>query len=70
MLRVAAALDESRSQRIQEFTCARGRGRLIITIPQVRDLSLEQLAIRQNGSLFEEVFGLPVLLRPRRDDVS
>jgi exopolyphosphatase/guanosine-5'-triphosphate,3'-diphosphate pyrophosphatase len=70
MLRVATALDESRSQRISEFTCARERGRLIISIPQVRDLSLEQLAIRQNGSLFEEVFGLPVLLRPRRDALT
>jgi exopolyphosphatase/guanosine-5'-triphosphate,3'-diphosphate pyrophosphatase len=63
ILRVAIALDESRSQRIHQVTCSREEGRLVISIPLVEDLSLEQLALKQNGSLFEEVFGLPVLLR-------
>jgi exopolyphosphatase/guanosine-5'-triphosphate,3'-diphosphate pyrophosphatase len=67
--RVAAALDDSRNQRIKEFECTRESGRLVITIPQVEDLSLEQLALRQNGSLFEETFGIPVLLRTRRDEI-
>lgn len=68
LLRVAVALDDSRSQRIKSFECTRERGRLIITVPQVKDLSLEQLALRQNGSLFEETFGMPVMLRTRRDE--
>ena len=68
ILRVAVALDDSRSQRIKEFVCSREMGRLVITIPQVKDLSLEQLALRQNGSLFEETFGVPVLLRTRREE--
>jgi exopolyphosphatase/guanosine-5'-triphosphate,3'-diphosphate pyrophosphatase len=68
MLRVAVALDDSRSQRIADFTCNREPGRFVITVPTVKDLSLEQLAIRQNGSLFEETFGVPVLLRTRRDE--
>jgi exopolyphosphatase / guanosine-5'-triphosphate,3'-diphosphate pyrophosphatase len=63
ILRVAIALDESRSQRIHQVSCSREEGRLVISIPLVEDLSLEQLALKQNGSLFEEVFGLPVLLR-------
>jgi hypothetical protein len=29
----------------------------------VEDLSLENLALKQNGALFEETFGTPVLLR-------
>ncbi|QDU28733.1 Exopolyphosphatase [Anatilimnocola aggregata] len=66
ILRVAIALDESRSQRIHQITCSREDGRLVISIPLVEDLSLEQLALKQNGSLFEEVFGLPVLLRMAR----
>ncbi|MCU0960305.1 MAG: exopolyphosphatase [Pirellulaceae bacterium] len=66
LLRVAVALDESRSQRIDDFTCRVEDSRLVISIPQADDLSLEQLAIQQNGSLFEEVFGLRVLLRIAR----
>ena len=67
ILRVADALDESRSQRIHELSCSRENGRLVISIPMVEDLSLEQLALKQNGSLFEETFGSPVLLRMARD---
>lgn len=63
ILRVAIALDESRSQRILELRCSVEGGRLIIAIPFVEDLSLEQLAIKQNCGLFEETFGLPVMLR-------
>ena len=32
-------------------------------VPMVEDLSLEQLSLKQNGSMFEETYGLPVLLR-------
>jgi len=67
ILRVAVALDDSRSQRIKNLECSIEKGRLVIIIPQVEDLSLEQLALRQNGALFEETFGLPVLLRTRRE---
>ena len=63
ILRVAVALDESRSQRIEDVHCRRDGSRLIIEVPEVDDLSIEQLALRQSGSLFEEIFGLQVLLR-------
>lgn len=63
ILRIAIALDESRSGRITEFTTAREKDRLIIAVPDVDDLSLEQLAINQTGGLFEETYGLKVLLR-------
>lgn len=64
LLRVAIALDRSYSQRITDLTCHRDDDRLVITIPNIEDLSLEQLAIKQNGLLFEETFGLQVQLRP------
>ncbi|MEX2176752.1 MAG: exopolyphosphatase [Pirellulaceae bacterium] len=67
ILRVADALDESRSQRIHELQCTREGGRLVISIPLVEDLSLEQLALKQNGALFEETFGMSVLLRMTRN---
>jgi exopolyphosphatase/guanosine-5'-triphosphate,3'-diphosphate pyrophosphatase len=68
LLRVALALDESRSQRITDFRLAQEDGRLVLVIPKIEDLSLEQLALRQNGSLFEEVFGVPLLLRPEQGE--
>jgi len=66
MLRVADALEASRGQRLHELRFSREGGRLVIGIPQVEDLSLEQLALKQSGSLFEETFGMPVLLRKVR----
>ncbi|GIW99533.1 MAG: exopolyphosphatase [Pirellulaceae bacterium] len=63
LLRIAIALDESRSQRIQEISCRMTNKRLIITAGGVDDVSLEQLALRQNSSLFEETYGIPVQIR-------
>jgi len=63
ILRIADALDESRSQRIHEIHVQPEGDRLVISIPLVEDLSLENLALKQNGQLFEETFGTSVLLR-------
>jgi exopolyphosphatase / guanosine-5'-triphosphate,3'-diphosphate pyrophosphatase len=63
MLRIALALNASRSQRIHELQCTRNKQRLIITVPDVEDLSVEQLALRQGSGMFEDVFGLKVQLR-------
>ena len=66
ILRVADALDRAGSQRIHETECAREDGRLVISVPHVDDLSLERLALKQKDSLFEEIFGMQVLLRTVR----
>lgn len=66
ILRIAITLDESRSQRIKDIHCRIDKKRLIITANGVEDVSLEQLALRQSGGLFEETYGLPVQLRPMR----
>ncbi|NQV27541.1 MAG: HD domain-containing protein [Rhodopirellula sp.] len=63
ILRVADALDRSYSQRIRDFTCAVQKDWLIITIPGIDDLSLEQIAMKQTAQLFEETYGLSVLMR-------
>ena len=47
-----------------DIACQRDRSRLIIGVPQVEDLSVEQLALRQGRSLFEEIYGITVQLRP------
>ena len=63
ILRVADALDDSRSQRVRDIDCRCEDGRLVISVPHVEDLSMEQLALKQKGTLFEEIFGMQVLLR-------
>lgn len=66
LLRVADALDAAHGRRLHELRISRESGRLIISVPQVDDLSLEQLALKQSGSLFEETYGWPVMLRKLR----
>ena len=63
ILRVAVALDASRNQAIHQIHCKTDVKQLVVSTPDATDLSLEQLTLKQNGSLFEEVFGLRILLR-------
>lgn len=63
LLRIATALDDTRTSRIREIECSVDDKRLMIQIPGVRDVSLEQLAMKQQSGLFRDVFGLPVSLR-------
>jgi exopolyphosphatase/guanosine-5'-triphosphate,3'-diphosphate pyrophosphatase len=70
ILRVAVALNDSRSQRINNIRCEIKGNRLVISVPNVQDVSLEQLALRQNASMFEEVFGLQVQLRALRGEAG
>lgn len=66
ILRLAIALDDSRSQRINDIQCRSDSKRLVITVKGVEDVSIEQLALRQSGTLFEETYGLPVQIRAGR----
>lgn len=66
ILRLAIALDDTRSGRIREIECGREGKFLVIHVPGVDDVSLEQIAMRENSGLFRDVFGLPVLLRAGR----
>ena len=63
ILRIAISLDASRTSRVRELECHRKANTLLISIPNVDDLSIEQLALKQNRSLFEEIFGLQVQFR-------
>lgn len=66
ILRVADSLDRSYSQRLEKVECQKENDKLIITVPNVDDLSLEQLALKQRGQLFEQIFGMKILLRKKR----
>ncbi|MEQ9408525.1 MAG: exopolyphosphatase [Fuerstiella sp.] len=64
ILRVAICLAHSRSRRIRELDCTVEKNRLVIRARgRTGDLSMEQLELRQNSGLFQDVFGLSVLLR-------
>ncbi len=64
ILRIAIALAHSRTQRIRHMECVLEKTRLVIKAQgRTGDLSMEQLELRQNAGLFQDVFGLSVLLR-------
>lgn len=63
ILRLAIALDDTRSGRIGDIECLLDRKQIVIYVPGVDDVSLEQIAMRDNSGLFRDVFGLQVLLR-------
>ena len=63
LLRVADALDRSNRQRVKALRCERENGRLVVCAESSDDLSMERLALKQKSALFEEVFGLHVVLR-------
>ncbi len=63
LLRIADALATSRDRRVRTIDCTVEPSRLLITIPGLDDVSSEQLALRQTGSLFEDIFGFKVQLR-------
>ncbi len=63
ILRVADALDRSHAQRIRKIQVVITDGSVVITAPQVTDLTMEQFALKTKGAMFENVFGLRVVLR-------
>lgn len=63
LLRVADALDQNHMQQVRETTFQRERGRLVIQVRGVEDLTLERLALRQKGEMFEDIYGMKVELR-------
>ena len=69
ILRVAKALDVTRSQHIESIVCRIEPTRIELHVEQPIDLSLEQLELKQTSQLFEEIFGKPLLLTSTRDQL-
>ncbi|MCA9037836.1 MAG: exopolyphosphatase [Planctomycetaceae bacterium] len=64
ILRICVALDHSSTQRVRDLQCTVEGGRLVITVTNTAaDLSLERMELRGQSTLFEDTFGLSVLLR-------
>jgi exopolyphosphatase/guanosine-5'-triphosphate,3'-diphosphate pyrophosphatase len=62
ILRVADALARSRGRRITRIHCERREDTLFIQVPGVENLHLENSALRVKGRMFQQVFGMNVIL--------
>ncbi|QDT59508.1 Exopolyphosphatase [Stieleria bergensis] len=63
ILRLASALDDTRTGRVRDVVCEVTSKQLLMTLPGIQDVSIEQVAIKQLSGLFRDVFGLTVVLR-------
>ena len=66
ILRVADALDRNHVQQVRDVSFAREKGQFVITVGDVQDLTIERLALKEKGNMFEEIFAMPIVLRGRR----
>ncbi len=62
LLRVADAMERAHLRRITTFTTRFTQRRLELLIPGIRDLTIENLALRSKGDLFTDIFGLSLVL--------
>lgn len=63
ILRVADALDRGHMQQVRALAFSRDDGQFVITVSDVADLTLERLAMKEKANMFEDVFGMKVVLR-------
>ena len=62
ILRVADALERTHAQRISKIEIIRASGKLRIRLPGFEDAAIERLAMDSKADLFEQVFGLAVVI--------
>ena len=65
LLRVAEAMERAHSRRIRSFSVRPNGRRLEFLVPDVADLTLENLALRTKGALFSDIFGQDIILLPQ-----
>lgn len=63
ILRVADALDRNHMQQVRDLAFSREKGQFAIIVRDIEDLTLERVALREKASMFEEVYGMKVVLR-------
>lgn len=62
ILRVADALERTHAQRVHDIKTRIVGHRLHLELPGVPDVAVERLAMQSKGDLFEQVFGLEVVI--------
>ena len=63
LIRVADALERSHSQRVKNVHASLKGDRLTLTVTGVYDATAERLALPSKADLFEELFGLKIILK-------
>jgi exopolyphosphatase / guanosine-5'-triphosphate,3'-diphosphate pyrophosphatase len=63
ILRVANALDKLSIQKASDLKVSREGDRIVLTFPNVTDLTMEKVALADRSDLFTEVFGKQIILR-------
>jgi exopolyphosphatase / guanosine-5'-triphosphate,3'-diphosphate pyrophosphatase len=66
ILRVADALDRNHLQQARDLSCVLEKDQFVITVNDVEDLTVERLAVKEKGTLFQDIYGLPVVLKEGR----
>ena len=62
LLRVADALERTHAQRVSQIEFRRDGGKLHLHLPGLADAAVERLAMAGKADLFEQVFGLAVVI--------
>lgn len=62
LLRVADALERTHAQRVSQLEIRREAGKLRLRLPGLADAAVERLAMASKADLFEQVFGLSVII--------
>jgi len=62
ILRVADALERTHAQRISKIEILRTHDKLRIRLPGLKDAAIERLAMDSKADLFEQIFGLAVII--------
>jgi exopolyphosphatase/guanosine-5'-triphosphate,3'-diphosphate pyrophosphatase len=62
LLRVADALERTHAQRVSQIEIRRDAGKLRLRLPGLADAAVERLAMTSKADLFEQVFGLAVVI--------
>lgn len=62
ILRVADALERTHAQRVSQIEIRREAGKLRLRLPGLADAAVERLAMASKADLFEQVFGLSVVI--------
>ena len=55
---------------MQDITLSREKDQFVIAVRNVEDLTIERLALKEKADLFEEVYGVPVVLREVRAEAE
>ena len=62
LLRVADALERTHAQRVSQIEVRRESGKLRLRLPGLADAAVERLAMNSKADLFEQVYGLAVVI--------